>query len=1697
MRAHPHQNRKVPPRHDEYNVGWICVLPIEMAVAKLMLDEIHPPLPMPPNDPNTYILGRVGDHNVVIACLPAGTYGSTTSVALERQVSSSFPAIRFYLSVGIGGGIPSSKADIRLGDVVVSQPIGKSGGLIRYDLGKVLSWDESSHQVPEFLSTALAALQVNHNLSGRMGGHVASYLSDMQEKLPPAAAEKFARPEEDFLFQPEYEHIGFDSCADCDRSKLILRRDREHEEPVIHYGSIASGSQVMKNGQLRDRIGQELGVLCFELEAAGLLDNLPCLAIRGISDYADSHKNTAWQGYAAAAAAAYAKELLLVVPALEKKIHTASFSVRAMSPSNQARSTDASGYSNPTPGWSRQKESTFNAPPTDSGYASTTHQKVLRGEEYRTEYVHDVQSIVSGEERFSSPPAAASPRKAEDYSEDTESIYTARSGISPSDKESYISELVNDLFRKVQYDQDAQNLPERIHGILPQLLKAFAMRFGQFGSTQIHRDIMVFIRRHRDEIANGLRVKYLEDQTETHVSRQDDTKMELGDLMDLWDQNLEDADDDLAIPQFDSGAENSDSDEDILIENDENLPEYATYRKLITGSPVYEWLLGSLRRKLQLHPAEPNVQDAIRDRILKTLPSSRRVSRYDQPTVYQVVYLLKWDPVSFIAEQEYDISKEGFLGKIITITGTSQDAQAMTCLQYLHQTWHSYGANILQLVEAALVDERGYEHRCTLPDNTQLAAWANEKEFLVEVTGIEGSIAEIGEQLAWLGSVLRCSPHDSRISYCTPFVSNTSVEEASIPTSQTPTLTRVSCTIDFKVDDQEQANSPPSLGQCWHDLFRYPTVAMGFPIPYRSREQTGLEIPLNILAGLAQAEQVDIFSDKLFIKGFSSLLIPTKYIRDQDQMIWHLRYNVHGDRISYLDGIEAHVGHITLADLESSRHILGWCSDAKCYAGTADASYSINRSWLRPPSSRCSLNNTFIAAGRLITGGDPAIYGNKDLPYRLIRDEYIEKLSWIARQYVVMWDAGGKRGWLVNGACALLHLLIASLHFNRAGPLGFAFHLTPTDIKVPENTITPSSAMEVLLNPDNLCLTLYHAKQSEPNEATLPTVQIKDRVDRLYSMLEKIMDHQAEIMGTEGAASRKMARGILEGWDFKDLATQEDPLYPRFCKLGTRGKSWVELTRDVRAAVLFGTGFGEILRPVDNGQLCPYWSRMPEGKSYLAVSGYDLANIIDRFGNPHSSPVRLTRNLIWCNCLGNGPPACKCIGCPEQTVHSELAQVVLPSHFRKRIPKHNAVRPSGWSHGAILFGYNRDLRWTWNDTGFPEQEDVLSCSDDDSGSDSDDDFHDSGLGTSLAPSATANGPGRLPLSRSPPEGITHEDYEVGIVCALSKELLAVRALFDSPHPDLEKDRNDPNCYCLGRMKGFNVVAAGLPHDDYGTNSATNVASHLIRTFPRLKFCLVVGIGGGVPSAARDIRLGDVVVGTGVIQGDMGKWIQNSEFKMTAQKQQPPPYLRAVITKIRSNGFISFESASNPLLDDLSLIASMKPEYSYPGAGKDMLFDPGDVHVETEPTCDNCIGSRRPRTRQHDGPNVFYGLIASGNQLVRDARYRDRLGQENVICVEMEAAGVMRTTTDCLVIRGICDYADSHKNDQWQEYAAATAAAYAKFFLSHMREGVHEFAVRVPSRLEAPTGPVHLQKQKRAAPCAEYDQHMVLKRSRWQ
>ncbi|KAF9892981.1 hypothetical protein FE257_000573 [Aspergillus nanangensis] len=297
--------------HADYTVGWVSAIPIEMAAANAMLDKVHPNLPSPQGDENTYILGRIGNHNIAIACLPSGEYGISSAANVAAHLMSTFPAIRFGLMVGIGGGIWTKTADIRLGDVVIGHPAKTHGGVIQYDFGKALTGGQFErigmlNRPPQILLTAVAKLRSHH----------ATDPSRIPEFLSAATSSVFARPQgEDRLYESSYPHIlGEVTCNTCDATRTVKRHDRDSWDPVVHYGLVLSGNQVIKDSCIRDELAAEEG-LCVEMEAAGLLNTFPCLVIRGICDYADSHKNKGWQGYAAAVAAAYAKELLLVTPA--------------------------------------------------------------------------------------------------------------------------------------------------------------------------------------------------------------------------------------------------------------------------------------------------------------------------------------------------------------------------------------------------------------------------------------------------------------------------------------------------------------------------------------------------------------------------------------------------------------------------------------------------------------------------------------------------------------------------------------------------------------------------------------------------------------------------------------------------------------------------------------------------------------------------------------------------------------------------------------------------------------------------------------------------------------------------------------------------------------------------------------------------------------------------------------------------------------------------------------------------------------------------------------------------------------------------------------------------------------------------------------------------------------------------------------
>ncbi|KAK6348998.1 hypothetical protein TWF730_009758 [Orbilia blumenaviensis] len=295
---------------DDYVIGWISALAIESAAATIMLDEEHDDLSIAEGDSNTYTLGKIGAHNVAMACINEA--GGLPADTAARNLMKSFRNVRYILMVGIGGGIPSSKHQVRLGDVVVSEPNEGCPGVVQSDFGK---WEADGFRITgslnrpaEGLIRAMGVVKKQHLLRR---SKIHNFVRHLQEDIGEEEIWQYQGRENDPVYREDPEPRKNRPCPECKSSA------KHAPDPKIHYGTIASGNQVIKNQEQRDKLGGQIGACCVEMEAFGLMNNFPCLVIRGISDYADGQKDDRWQGYASLTAAAYAKELLTRLPSID------------------------------------------------------------------------------------------------------------------------------------------------------------------------------------------------------------------------------------------------------------------------------------------------------------------------------------------------------------------------------------------------------------------------------------------------------------------------------------------------------------------------------------------------------------------------------------------------------------------------------------------------------------------------------------------------------------------------------------------------------------------------------------------------------------------------------------------------------------------------------------------------------------------------------------------------------------------------------------------------------------------------------------------------------------------------------------------------------------------------------------------------------------------------------------------------------------------------------------------------------------------------------------------------------------------------------------------------------------------------------------------------------------------------------------
>ncbi|KAK4148384.1 nucleoside phosphorylase domain-containing protein [Chaetomidium leptoderma] len=315
-------------------------------------------------------------------------------------------------------------------------------------------------------------------------------------------------------------------------------------------------------------------------------------------------------------------------------------------------------------------------------------------------------------------------------------------------------------------------------------------------------------------------------------------------------------------------------------------------------------------------------------------------------------------------------------------------------------------------------------------------------------------------------------------------------------------------------------------------------------------------------------------------------------------------------------------------------------------------------------------------------------------------------------------------------------------------------------------------------------------------------------------------------------------------------------------------------------------------------------------------------------------------------------------------------------------------------------------------------------------------------------------------STGPRRPATRADFKIAVICALPIEADAVDALFDhhwdDDGPPYDKAVSDPNAYSTGAVGRHNVVLAHMP--SIGKASAAAVAANCRTSFPNIKLALIVGVCGVVPfrpgnNEAAETMLGDVIVSDGVVQYDLGRRLpEKFVLKDTLQDAlgRPNTEIRALLAKLR--GLRGRKTLQGKMAGYMDVLRG-EPELAavYPGAAQDRLFEATYRHVSDGMLCEECACDgelvSRARLEQGDGqPAVHFGLIASGDTVMKSGEDRDVIArQAGVIGFEMEGAGVW-DIFPCVVIKGACDYADSHKTKAWQRYAAATAAACMKAFL---------------------------------------------------
>jgi hypothetical protein len=647
-------------------------------------------------------------------------------------------------------------------------------------------------------------------------------------------------------------------------------------------------------------------------------------------------------------------------------------------------------------------------------------------------------------------------------------------------------------------------------------------------------------------------------------------------------------------------------------------------------------------------------------------------------------FRVDWDILAFMYSQYGNTVP---VASVVVLTGSAFYAQATTCGEYIQKNWHTTGPVFLELLERALTTtgEKIITKSSLFPSPYHLSRYIDgaidlgdcfpevqmcvrfEAGLVLSVKEASNRvIAELAQILAWIGSALSSSQFGKELAYVKSSVAVTRQVHDS-----TAVHKEVSDDMDFDITF-EHNRLHPTENACWLPLFAGSSIASGFPIPDRA-EEVGLEIPLELLAGIAGVYHATEFEGGLVMKGFCHMFVPVQ--KSDDRVQWHAITSQNSEtRLTYQDALSrcksrALTQEVSFDDLRSTRAFLGWCSIATSRLGSDAANFAnIDYSGAQDASSSLQFNGCQVGFQQWMTAAANFSIGvNQGKLYRRSSGPYHKILSVAEKTPVVLYDTHEQRGWLVRATDVILHMIQHQHHLEPFETNGKRAHL---DTNVPAG----SSAKSVLLRNEKLVL-------SDDASDTF-----KHTVARIWSTLEDLIDKNVmRGQDVQGTPVKGTFRDFLQGYEFKAIVEERGIYTLKEKELSKTHGGWPLLARDIDALVLLADGFGEVILPADEdkSRICTLWQRMPSGCDYLATTSKILIELYNIAGRRCERKYLTSTQLQWHQGASQlfdeckDTKACQC---------NRLQQIIPKSHIGTIIRPEVII-----DEGAVIFGHSGSL----------------------------------------------------------------------------------------------------------------------------------------------------------------------------------------------------------------------------------------------------------------------------------------------------------------------------------------------------------------------------------------------------------------------